>query len=119
MSRVGQATFPLADPRPRFSHPGSMVWANHAERRVLIRYGLLLAAVFVGLAAAHVWIRLQVLEVRYRLGAAQQVWTRLDAEHDALVAELARVEEAENILAMARARLGLSRPEPTQEAYLP
>lgn len=96
-----------------------MAWTDLAQRRALIGWGLLLAAAVMAMAAAQVWLRLQLIELRYRVGVAQEVWSRLDAEHEVLLATLARLEDPAHLEAVARQRLGLVRPASGQEAYLP
>ncbi len=118
MTRASLGLLHLAHAPARF-HTASMAWTDLRERKALIRWGLVFAVGFALVGALHVWLRLQVLDTRYRLGAAQKAWARLDAEHDALVAELARIEEAQSIEAMALARLGLKRPDSGQEVLLP
>lgn len=111
---------PLIPPLPADTIPTrGMAWTDLPERRTLIVLGLMLSLAFIALTAAQVWLRLQAIDLRYRLGTAQQVASRLHAEREVLLSRLARLEEPSHLESLAAKRLGLSRPQKGQEAYLP
>lgn len=114
------ASLPVVPRIPSHAEPTrGMAWTDLGQRRALIAWGLVLAAAVVVVAAAQVWLRLQLIDLRYRLGVSQEVWSRLDAEHEMLLATLARLEDPARLETVARQRLGLVRPVSGQEVYLP
>jgi len=67
----------------------------------------------------HVWLRLKVVDLGYRLGTTRQVVERLRQEGSELTLQAAALTAPNRLDETARARLGMIRPEKGQEAVLP
>jgi cell division protein FtsL len=79
----------------------------------------LLALVLVGVALAHVWLRLQVVQMGYGLSTTSKLQNQLEQEQRELKVELATLMSPDRLEAMARKRLGLTPPEKGQVIVLP
>jgi cell division protein FtsL len=79
----------------------------------------LLAFVVVGVALAHVWLRLQVVQMGYVLSTTSKLQNQLEQEQRELKVELATLVSPDRLEAMARKRLGLKPPEKGQVIVLP
>lgn len=71
------------------------------------------------IALGHVWLRLQVVEVGYRLSTTRQVIQRLEAEGQELVLAAARLDTPSRLDGLARGRLGMVPPDKGRESMLP
>lgn len=80
---------------------------------------VLLAFVLVIVALAHVWLRLQVVQMGYVLSTTSKLQNQLEQEQRELKVELATLMSADRLEAMARKRLGLAPPEKGQVIVLP
>jgi cell division protein FtsL len=80
---------------------------------------VLLSFVLVGVALAHVWLRLQVVQMGYELSTTSKLQNQLEQEQRALRVELATLMSPDRLEAMARKRLGLTPPEKGQVIILP
>lgn len=95
---------------------------GRARRKQRWRYNIevaLLALLLVGVALAHVWLRLQVVHMGYVLSASSKLQNQLEQEQRALKVELATLTSPDRLEAMARKRLGLVPPEKGQVIVLP
>jgi cell division protein FtsL len=88
------------------------------ERRALVVWMGIVAAVAVTIALVHVWLRLQVVNVGYRLSAARDAIARLQQEEHELTLEVATLDAPARLEDLARERLGMQRAERGQEAVL-
>lgn len=79
----------------------------------------LLALALVGVALAHVWLRLQVVQMGYVLSTTSKLQNQLEQEQRELKVELATLMSPDRLEAMARRRLGLAPPEKGQVIILP
>lgn len=79
----------------------------------------LLAFVLVIVALAHVWLRLQVIQMGYVLSTTSKLQNQLEQEQRELKVELATLMSPDRLEAMARKRLGLAPPEKGQVIVLP
>lgn len=79
----------------------------------------LLLLALVGVALAHVWLRLQVVQMGYALSTTSKLQNRLEQEQRELKVELATLMSPDRLEAMARKRLGLTQPEKGQVIFLP
>ena len=106
---------------------GSLAWRNptnvtaatNAELRALVTWLAVFVAVGVLIALAHVWLRIKVVDLGYRLGTTRQVVERLKQEGDDLTLEVAALTAPGRLDDVARTHLGMMRPEKGQEAVLP
>ncbi len=99
--------------------PSNIAAAQYAEFRTLIVWLAIFVAVGVGIALAHVWLRLKVVDVGYRLSTTRQVIHRLEQEEHELTVEAATLDTTGRIVEVARARLGMMRPPKGSAAVLP
>ena len=106
---------------------GSLAWrsptnvtsATSAELRALVTWLAVFVAIGVVIALGYVWLRLKVVDLGYRLGTTRQVVERLKQEGDELTLEVAALTAPRRLDEVARAHLGMVRPEKGQEAVLP
>jgi cell division protein FtsL len=68
---------------------------------------------------AHVWTRLQVVEIGYTLSATRQVVRELEEEHQRLETEWTALTSPARLAQMAHHRLDLKRPLAGQVIVLP
>jgi cell division protein FtsL len=121
---LGRAS-PLG-PAHRASH-GSLAWlrpaniaaASSAQLLALMTWLAVFVALTVAIAVGHVWLRLKVVDLGYRLSATRQVIEKLEQEEHELTVEAATLDAPGRLEEIARARLGMVRPEKGQEAVLP
>jgi len=66
-----------------------------------------------------VWLRLKVVDLGYQLLTTRQLIARLAQEEHELTIEVATLDAPGRIEEIARARLGMARPEKGQEVALP
>jgi cell division protein FtsL len=79
----------------------------------------LLVFVLIGVVLAHVWLRLQVVQMGYVLSTQSKLQGKLEQEQRELKVELATLMSPDRLEAMARRRLGLAPPEKGQVIVLP
>ncbi len=72
---------------------------------------IFLVACLVSLALAHVWLRLQVVQLGYVLSTTSKLHGRLEQENRELKLELATLTSPDRLEELARSRLGLREPE--------
>ena len=91
---------------------------RHPERRLLgvLTLGVLTA---LALAAALVWVRLQVVRTGYEISAARRLERRLEEEQRGLAIELATLRSPRRLEHVARARFGLRPPVSGQVVSVP
>lgn len=89
------------------------------QTRALLAWGVLAGVAGIGIALGHVWLRLQVVEVGYRLSSTRQVVARLESERQDLLLAAARLEAPARLERLARERLGMVPPARDQELVLP
>ena len=89
----------------------------HGRRNVLPVALLVLG--LIGVTLAHVWLRLQVVQMGYVLSTTSKLQSRLEQENRELKGELASLMSPERLEAMARKRLGMIAPEKGQVIVLP
>jgi cell division protein FtsL len=105
-------------------HAGTLSIPSRAERRrrvrpnVRVRHAVVLTAVILVCALAHVWVRLQVMELGYGLSTARDLVTRLEQEQRELEAELAMLTAPQRLAAEAGGRLRMREPKPGQVVVL-
>jgi hypothetical protein len=73
----------------------------------------------VVLALGHVWIRNQVVEAAYRLSATRQLVERLELEGRELAVLAAAADAPGRLEELARARMGMRPPLPSEVVVLP
>lgn len=78
----------------------------------------LFAALVLAAALFHVWSRLHVVDLGYRLAAARAAHARLVEENRRLSLDLATLEAPARVAEAARRRLGLLSPSPAQIVHL-
>jgi len=93
--------------------------ARSAQRRDQWLVLSFLGAGLVSVALLHVWLRLQVVHLGYVLAASAKLQNQLEQENRELRVEMASLTSPERLEAMARARLGLARPQKGQVIVLP
>jgi cell division protein FtsL len=102
---------------PEKTSAGEKTRRRHRQRNNL---GVaLLGFVLVGVALAHVWLRLQVVQMGYALSTTSKLQNQLEQEQRELKVELATLMSPDRLEAMARRRLGLVPPEKGQVIVLP
>lgn len=114
------------NPAPRAPH-GSLAWlrpaniaaASSAQLLALITWLAIFVLLAVAIAVGHVWLRLKVVDLGYRLSATRQVIEKLEQEAHELTVEAATLDAPGRLEQVARVRLGMVRPEKGQEAVLP
>jgi hypothetical protein len=99
--------------------PHNVPFAVSAELRALTLWLGLIALAGVLVALAHVWVRLRVVDVGYRLSATQQLVERLRQEGQELAVEAAAADTPGRLEQEVQLRLGLRRPQPWQDTVLP
>jgi cell division protein FtsL len=103
--------------RPPRAAAGERIRRKQGRRH---RFGVaVLAIILVGVVLAHVWLRLQVVQMGYVLSTTSKLQSKLEQEQNELKVELATLMSPERLEAMARKRLGLVPPEKGQVIVLP
>jgi cell division protein FtsL len=100
-------------------NPANVASAASAELRALVAWMAVFVAIGVVIALVHVWLRLKVVDLGYRLGTTSQVIERLKQEGSELTLQVAALSAPSRLDEVARTRLGMMRPEKGQEAVLP
>ena len=99
---------------------GQRVGGSKSEKQLRVFFtASLLGLCLVGLALAHVWVRLQVVQLGYVLSTTSKLQNQLEQENRELRVELATLTSPERLEAMARKRLGLAGPTIGQVVILP
>ena len=80
---------------------------------------IFLVAGVVSLALAHVWLRLQVVQLGYVLSTTSKLHSQLEQENREFKLELATLTSPDRLEELARSRLGLKEPERGQVVILP
>lgn len=93
--------------------------AHRAEVRGVVAWVAVWVACGIGIAFAHVCLRLHVTTLGYQLSAARQVIEKLEQESHELTLEVARLEAPGRLEEVARVRLRMAPPAKGQEAILP
>ena len=102
-----------------WQRPTNIASETRAELRALVAWLAIFVAAGVLIGLVHVWLRLKVVDLGYRLGATRQVVERLKQEGEELTLEVAGLTASGRLDEVARGRLGMNRPEKGQEAVLP
>ena len=100
-------------------NPSNVAAAARTESRALMAWLGVFVALGVLIALMHVWLRLKVVDLGYKLGTTRQVIEQLKQESSQLTLEVAALTAPSRLDQVARARLGMMRPEKGQEAVLP
>lgn len=103
----------------RWLRPANIAAASSAQLRALIAWLAVFVTVGVVVGVGHVWLRLKVVDLGYRLSATRQVIEKLEHEGHELTLEAATLDAPSRLEEVARVRLGMIRPEKGQEAVLP
>ena len=99
--------------------PANIASAKSSEVQALIAWLGFFVALAVLIALGHVWLRLKVVDLGYRLLVTRQLIEKLEQESHELTIDAATLEAPGRLEEVARARLGMTRPEKGQEAMLP
>ena len=99
--------------------PANLASARRAELRALITWLAIYVGLGVGIALGHVWLRLKVVDLGYRLSATRQLIDKLEQEGHELTVDVASLDAPGRLEQVARERLGMTRPEKGREAVLP
>jgi cell division protein FtsL len=99
--------------------PANIASVRNTELRALIAWLGLFVALGVVIALGHVWLRLKVVDLGYRLVTTRQLIEKLQQEQHELTVEAARLDAPRRLEEVARGRLAMTRPEKGQEAVLP
>ncbi len=99
--------------------PANIASVRSTELRRLMAWLGLSVAVGVLIALGHVWLRLKVVDLGYRIVTTRQLIEKLQQEQHELTIEAATLDAPERLAKVARLRLGMTRPEKGQEAVLP
>jgi cell division protein FtsL len=89
------------------------------RRRPLAASVVAVAALVLVAALFHVWSRLRVVDLGYRLAAARAAHAQLLEQNRRLSAELAALRAPRRLAETARVRLGLRPPTPDQVIHMP
>ena len=103
----------------RWLRPANIAAASSAQLRALIVWLAVSVTLGVTIGVGHVWLRLKVVDLGYRLSATRQVIEKLEQEGHELTLEAATLDAPSRLEEVARTRLGMTRPEKGQEAVLP
>ncbi len=99
--------------------PANIAATSRAERYAINTWLAIFLAALVLSALGHVWLRLQVRDLGYRLSTTRQLIDRLQLEEHELTVHAAQLDAPGRIAEVARQRLGMERPQRGQEALLP
>jgi cell division protein FtsL len=99
--------------------PANIASRHSTELRALIAWLGVFVALSVVVALGHVWVRLKVVDMGYRLVTTRQLIEKIRQEQHELTIEVARLDAPRRLAEVARGRLGMTRPEKGQEAVLP
>ena len=81
--------------------------------------GLALMALFIGELLLYTWSRVQCVRIRYEISEQAKEQKRLMAFQDNLKIELARLKSPQRIAKIAKTKLGLIIPKPSQMILVP
>lgn len=99
--------------------PANIAAVRSSELRRLVAWVGVFVAVGVLIALGHVWLRLRVVDLGYRIVTTRQLIEKLQQEQHELTIEAATLEAPGRLAEVARVRLGMTRPEQGQESVLP
>jgi cell division protein FtsL len=121
---LGRLSTPLPDQKEArqsaaWLRPANIASGRSAELRALIAWLGLFVALGVIIALGHVWSRLQVVDLGYRLVTTRQLIEKLQQEQHELTVEAATLDAPGRLEEVARVWLGMTRPEKGQETVLP
>lgn len=124
LSLIRQVSMPSHRPTATPSRRGWLRPANTAaqsvdETRSAIVWAAIATALGILIALGHVWLRIQVFEVGYRLSTTRQVIQRLEREGQDLMLAAATLDTPSRTDALARKRLGMVPPDKGQELVIP
>jgi cell division protein FtsL len=102
-----------------YMRPANIASAVSIQRRALVTWLAAFVALAVAIGLGHVWLRLKVVDVGYRLSSTRQVIEKLELEGHELTLEAATLEAPARLEETARLRLGMVRPDKGQEVVLP
>lgn len=113
---LGRASSPRAEGRESrasfgWLHPANIASARRVELRALITWLAIFVALGVGIALVHVWLRLKVVDLGYRLSATRQLIGKLEQEGHELTLEATSLDAPGRLERIAHERLGMTRPE--------
>jgi cell division protein FtsL len=99
--------------------PVNVAAIRHTELRALFAWLSAFVACAVFIALGHVWLRIQVVDVAYRLSTTREAIDKLREEQRELTAQVASLNANDRLAEIARSRLGMMRPDKGCEAMLP
>jgi cell division protein FtsL len=99
--------------------PANIASIRGAELRALIAGLGLFVGLGVVIALGYVWLRIEVVDLGYRVVTTRQLIEKLQQEQHTLAVEAARLDSPGRLDEVARVRLGMMRPEKGQEVVLP
>lgn len=111
-------TNPVPAARRGWLRPANTTTRSMRESQAAVIWGGAAAVVGILIALGHVWLRLQVVEVGYRLSTTRQVVLRLESEGQELLLAASRLDAPSRLEALARGRLGMMSPGKGQELVL-
>lgn len=103
----------------RWLRPANIAASSSAQLRALIAWLTVGVTLGVAVGVGHVWLRLKVVDLGYRLSATRQVIEKLEREGHELTLEAATLDAPSRLEEVARVRLGMMHPEKGQEVVLP
>ena len=120
LGRVSSLGSRRAAPRSlAWLRPANIASVNRAELLALISWLAVLVTVGVVIGLGHVWLRLKVVDLGYRLSATRQLIEKLEQEGHELTIEAATLDAPGHLQDAARGRLAMMPPEKRREAVLP
>jgi cell division protein FtsL len=99
--------------------PANIASIHGTELRALIAWLGLFVVAGVVIALGHVWLRLKVVDLGYRLVTTRQLIDKLQEEQHELTLQAARLDAPGRLEQVARVRLGMMHPKKGQEVVLP
>lgn len=99
--------------------PANIAAVRSRELRHLVAWLGLFVATGVLIALGHVWLRLQVVDLGYRIVTTRQLIEKLQQEQRELTIEAATLDAPGRLAEVARRRLGMMPPDKGQETVLP
>lgn len=99
--------------------PANVSTASRAESARLGRWLAVGVVAVVLISLAHVWVRLKVVDVGYRISYSRRIIGALREERAVLQARLESLRSPQRLSGDATARLGMVRPEKGQVVVLP
>jgi len=110
---------PAANESAAWFQPANVDAHRSSETRALTAWLSLFVGLAVCIALGHVWLRLRVVDLGYQLLTTRQLIEKLAQEDHELTVAIATLDAPGRVEAIARGRLGMTRPGKGQEVALP